>query len=70
MDYYLTGHFLWKNFDYGIWLQQGGDRIEVNNNTLIENGMAVWTLTFGPASLSHDRTLNEAYQSGGNVMSA
>ena len=60
-----SGHFLWKNFDYGIWLQSSGNRQEVIDNVLIENGMGVWTFTFSPPSLSHERVLNEAYMQGG-----
>ena len=56
---------LWKNYDYGIWIQTPADSVEVVNNKLIENGLGVWTATFSPGPLSHNRLQKNVHHIGG-----
>lgn len=53
----LNGFTAWKNWDFGIFVQTPADRVEFINNSLIENGLGLWSNTFSPGSLSHDRKL-------------
>ncbi|XP_054620387.1 fibrocystin-L-like isoform X2 [Dunckerocampus dactyliophorus] len=48
----IRSFFLWKNFDYGVYFQSFMN-IMVANVTLVDNGMGIMPLIFGPPSLSH-----------------
>lgn len=59
---------MWKNFDFGIWIQTPADNVEVINNKLYENGLGIWTATFGPGPLSHKNHMKEVRHIGGGCM--
>lgn len=61
----IENFILWKNYDYGIWVQTPATAVELVNNALIENGLGVWTATFSPGSLSHSRIVKSVHQLGG-----
>ncbi|CAG5956366.1 unnamed protein product [Menidia menidia] len=64
----IQGFFVWRSFDYGIYFQVGKQiqnrglvahppqvsmSVVISNVTLVENGMGVMPLVYGPPSLSH-----------------
>jgi len=50
---WVSGFTAWKNYDFGIFIETPVIRIEFEDNDLIENGLGLWTHTFGHGSLSH-----------------
>ncbi|XP_030597029.1 PKHD1 like 1, tandem duplicate 1 [Archocentrus centrarchus] len=48
----IQGFFVWRSFDYGIYFQTIMD-VVVSNVTLVDNGMGIMPLVYGPPSLSH-----------------
>ncbi|KAM9737277.1 LOW QUALITY PROTEIN: PKHD1 like 1, tandem duplicate 1 [Menidia menidia] len=48
----IQGFFVWRSFDYGIYFQVSMS-VVISNVTLVENGMGVMPLVYGPPSLSH-----------------
>uniref|UniRef100_UPI0037E8D1AF fibrocystin-L-like n=1 Tax=Semicossyphus pulcher TaxID=241346 RepID=UPI0037E8D1AF len=48
----IQDFFLWRCFDYGIYYQTPSSVI-VSNVTLVDNGMGVMPMIYGPPSLSH-----------------
>uniref|UniRef100_A0A3B3X637 G8 domain-containing protein n=1 Tax=Poecilia mexicana TaxID=48701 RepID=A0A3B3X637_9TELE len=49
---FIRGFFVWKAFDFAIYFQVVMD-VVVSNVTLVDNGMGIMPLVFGPPSLSH-----------------
>lgn len=49
---FIRGFYIWKSFDHGIYFQVTMD-IVISNVTLVDNGVGVMPLIFGPPALSH-----------------
>ncbi|KAM4540003.1 PKHD1 like 1, tandem duplicate 1 [Odontesthes bonariensis] len=49
---FIQNFFIWKSFDFGIYFQVTMN-VSISNVTLVENGMGVMPLIYGPPSLSH-----------------
>ncbi|KAM6974364.1 PKHD1 like 1, tandem duplicate 1, partial [Tautogolabrus adspersus] len=48
----INDFFIWRSFDYGIYYQTPSSVI-VSNATMVDNGMSIMPITYGPPSLSH-----------------
>ncbi|XP_068603731.1 PKHD1 like 1, tandem duplicate 1 [Brachionichthys hirsutus] len=48
----IEGFFIWRSFDHGIYLQTSMNVI-VSNVTLVDNGLGIMSLIYGPPSPSH-----------------
>uniref|UniRef100_A0A8C4N397 Polycystic kidney and hepatic disease 1 (autosomal recessive)-like 1 n=1 Tax=Eptatretus burgeri TaxID=7764 RepID=A0A8C4N397_EPTBU len=49
---------LWRCWDYGIYLQVPGS-VMLSNVSLIDNGMAIMTIVYGPPAISHHHSSKE-----------
>ncbi|XP_030002867.1 PKHD1 like 1, tandem duplicate 2 [Sphaeramia orbicularis] len=49
---HIREFFIWRNFDYGIYLQIAPS-VVISNVTLVDNGMGIMSMIFGPPSLFH-----------------
>ncbi|XP_050924319.1 LOW QUALITY PROTEIN: PKHD1 like 1, tandem duplicate 1 [Lates calcarifer] len=57
---FIQGFFIWRSFDYGIYFQTIMN-VMISNVTLVDNGMGVMPLIYGPPSVSHafaDKTVH------------
>ncbi|XP_038131411.1 PKHD1 like 1, tandem duplicate 1 isoform X2 [Cyprinodon tularosa] len=57
---FIRGFFIWKTFDFAIYFQVTMD-VVISNVTLVDNGMGIMPLIYGPPSLSHayaDKTVD------------
>uniref|UniRef100_A0A3Q2VVI1 PKHD1 like 1, tandem duplicate 2 n=1 Tax=Haplochromis burtoni TaxID=8153 RepID=A0A3Q2VVI1_HAPBU len=50
---HIQGFFVWRSFDYGIYFQTIMN-VMVSNVTLVDNGMGIMPMIYGPPSLSHE----------------
>ncbi|XP_025757857.1 PKHD1 like 1, tandem duplicate 1 isoform X2 [Oreochromis niloticus] len=50
---HIQGFFVWRSFDYGIYFQTIVN-VMVSNVTLVDNGMGIMPMIYGPPSLSHE----------------
>ncbi|XP_067950541.1 fibrocystin-L-like [Watersipora subatra] len=66
----VSNYLSWKAYDFGIFIQTPGDRINLNDNVLIENGLGVWTNTYSPGSLSHIKKTKSVFIAVGYVSGA
>ncbi|XP_041664378.1 fibrocystin-L-like [Cheilinus undulatus] len=48
----ISNFFIWRTFDYGIFFQTFSSVI-IHNATLVDNGMGIMPLIYGPPSLAH-----------------
>ncbi|TKS89105.1 Fibrocystin-L Polycystic kidney and hepatic disease 1-like protein 1 [Collichthys lucidus] len=56
----IQGFFIWRNFDYGIYLQTSMS-VVIANMTMVDNKMSIMSLIYGPPSLAHlyaDKTVH------------
>ncbi|XP_058475058.1 PKHD1 like 1, tandem duplicate 1 [Solea solea] len=48
----IRGFFIWRSFDYGVYIQSPSS-IVIDSMTLVDNGMSIFPIIYGPPSLTH-----------------
>ncbi|XP_078542272.1 fibrocystin-L-like [Lissotriton helveticus] len=51
----IQGFTLWRCWDYGIYFQTT-ERVQINNVSLVDNGMGIFSIIYTPSATTHSRS--------------